>query len=89
MKTANWIISTLLILANLYFLPLSFDIIKSTGGDFGYGLLFLPISLSINLFLITSIMTFKKNFNSSFGLLILNSHGLLWTLFWLWLMLND
>lgn len=88
LKTANWTISTLLILTNIYFLPISFVTIKSTGGAFGYGLLILPISLSINLLLISAGLTFKTNFNNSIGLLIINGIGLLWSLFWLWLFLT-
>ena len=88
LKTANWTISTLLFLINIYFLPFSFVTIKSTGGAFGYGLLVLPISLSINLLLISAGLTFKTKFNKSIGLLIINGLGILWSLFWLWLLLT-
>ena len=88
LKTANWTISTLIILTNIYFLPFSFVTLKSTGGPFGYGLLILPISFSINLLLITSGLTFKTKFNNSLGLLIINGLGLLWSLLWLWLLLT-
>ena len=54
----------------------------------GYGLLLLPFSLSINLLGISSALTFKRKFNKSIGLLILNSIGLVWALFWLWLLLT-
>lgn len=88
LKATNWTISTLVILTNIYFLPFSFVTIKSTGGAFGYGLLILPISLSINLLLISAGLTFKTKFNNSIGLLIINGLGLLWSLFWLWLLLT-
>lgn len=88
LKTANWTISTLVILTNIYFLPFSFVTIKSTGGAFGYGLLILPISLSVNFLLITTGLTFRTKFNNSLGLLIVNGLGLLWALFWLWLLLT-
>ena len=88
LKTANWTISTLVFLTNIYFLPISFITIKSTGGAFGYGLLILPISLSINLLLVTTGLTFKTKFNKSVGLLIINVVGLLWALFWMWLLLT-
>jgi hypothetical protein len=81
LKAANWTISTLLILTNIYFLPVSYNTIKSTGGAFGYGLLILPISLSINLLILSAGLTFKIKFNSSIGLLIINGLGLLWALF--------
>ena len=83
LKAINWTISTLLFLANIYFLPFSFLTLKSTGGAFGYELLILPISLSINLLLISAGLTFKTKFNNSTGLLIFNGLGLLWSLFWL------
>ena len=88
LKAINWTISTLVILTNIYFLPFSFVTIKSTGGAFGYGLLILPISLSINLLLISAGLTFKTKFYNSIGLLIINGIGLLWSLFWLWLLLT-
>jgi hypothetical protein len=62
--------------------------IKSTGGAFGYGLLILPISFSINLLLISAGLTFTTKFNNSIGLLVINGLGLLWSLFWLWLLLT-
>jgi hypothetical protein len=54
----------------------------------GYGLLLVPFSLSINLLMISSGLTFKRKFNKSIGLLIINSVGLVWALFWLWLLLS-
>lgn len=85
LKIVNWTISTLVILANIYFLPLSFLTIKSTGGAFGYGLLLLPITLSINLLLMSAGLTFKKKYYKSIWLLIINGIGLIWSLSWLWL----
>jgi len=70
-------------MTNIYFLPFSFIIIKSKGGAFGNGLLLLPISLSINLLLITAGLTYKTNFNNCIGLLIIIGLGLLWAIFWL------
>jgi hypothetical protein len=54
----------------------------------GYGLLILPISVSINLLLIFSGLTFKKRFNRSIGLLVINSIGLVWAVFWFWVLLT-
>jgi hypothetical protein len=88
MKITNWTISSLLILINLYFIPLSFITIRKSGGPMGYGLLILPISVSINLLLIFSGLTFKKRFNRSIGLLVINSIGLVWAAFWLWVLLT-
>ncbi|SFN99062.1 hypothetical protein SAMN05660413_03350 [Salegentibacter flavus] len=87
-KITNLSISTLLILTNLYFLPYSIILLLNKGGSMGYGLLVLPISLSVNLLLLTSGLTFKKRFNKSIALLIINSLGFIWAAFWLWLFLT-
>lgn len=81
MKTANWTISTFIILVNVYFLPFSFSIMKSSG----FGLF---ISLPINLLLITAGLTFNSKYYKNKGILILNTLGLLWAFFWLWLLLT-
>ncbi|MEM9981469.1 MAG: hypothetical protein AAF734_03165 [Bacteroidota bacterium] len=86
MKTINWLISSLVIMVNVYFLPVTFSILQSAGGGFGYGFLILPISVSINLLVITAVMTFKAKFKDSLGLLIINGLGLFWALFWLWIL---
>lgn len=54
----------------------------------GYGLLLVPFSLSINLLMISSGLAFKRKFSKSLGLLIFNSVGLVWALFWLWLLVT-
>lgn len=78
------IISMLILLLNLYFVPLSIYIIHTRGGSLGYGLVALPITISINLFLIPCAISFNPGFNSSILLLIINLLGLLWTLMWFW-----
>jgi hypothetical protein len=88
LKKANFTISILIFLANIYFIPFSFITLKNSGGAMGYGLLLVPFSLSINLLMISSGLTFKRKFNKSIGLLIINSVGLVWALFWLWLLLS-
>jgi hypothetical protein len=67
-------------LANIYFIPFSFITLKNSGGAMGYGLLLVPFSLSINLLMISSGLTFKRKFNKSIGLLIINSVGLVWAI---------
>jgi len=54
----------------------------------GYGLLMLPILLSTNLLLITAGLTFRNKFQNSILLLFINGLGLVWNLFWLWLLLT-
>ena len=84
----NRIIATLIFLTNIYFVPSSYTVIREAGGPMGYGLLMLPILLSTNFLLITAGLTFKDNFKNSIFLLIINGLGLLWNLFWLWLLLT-
>jgi hypothetical protein len=88
-KTANWTIAFLLLLVNGYFLPLTVEILWTTGGPFGLGLIFLPVSFSINLLLISAGFVFMQKFNKSFKFLIVNTLGLFWALFWFWMLLID
>jgi hypothetical protein len=52
-------------------------IIKNSGGPMGIGLLFLPISLFINIFLISALLTFKNNLGKSILLMVINIFGVL------------
>jgi hypothetical protein len=88
-KTANWTIAILLLLVNGYFLPLTVEIVYTSGGPFGAGLIFLPVSLSINLLLISTGFVVKQRLNKSVKLLLVNALGLFWALFWLWVLLID
>lgn len=88
LKIPNRVIATIIILTNIYFVPLNYTVIRDAGGPMGYGLLMLPILLSTNLLLITAGLTFKEKFKNSIFLLIINGLGLLWNLFWLWLLLT-
>lgn len=56
----NKIIPILIIIVNLYFLPLSIYILYKDGGPMGIGYIILPFSIIINLFLIPAILAFKK-----------------------------
>lgn len=87
LKTTNWTILTLIFLTNIYFLPFTFIETKSYFRTNSFEFI-LPISLSINLLFITAGLTLKTKFNNSIVLLIFNVLGLLWSLFWLWLLLT-
>ena len=50
--------------ANIYYLPLTFQIIKSGGGSFGFGLLALPFTGGINLLQITALLSIIKYRNN-------------------------
>lgn len=83
MQIWNRATGTILILINLlYFLPVTFQIMKSGGEAFGYGVIVLPITIIAHLFLIPSIMTWTRKDKSQTGLLIINSVGLTWAVFW-------
>ncbi len=52
----NKIFGTLVILINLiFYIPCTFEIIKSKGGGEGLGLLFLPLTFCFHLFIVTGI----------------------------------
>jgi hypothetical protein len=76
-------IPTLIILSNLVFIPLTIQIITTTGGPMGFGLLILPVTISINLLLLPAILTIVKRNESNTGFKIINLLGLTWSLFWL------
>ena len=88
LKSINWVLATLIILTNIYFVPLNYTVIRDAGGPMGYGLLMLPVLLSTNFLLITAGLTFRDKFKNSVFLIVINSLGLLWNLFWLWLLLT-
>lgn len=80
--TFRKLLSILIILINLYFLWCSLVIIMDKGGPMGFGIMLLPITLSINLLLIPAIVNIKYGKKSNFWTVI-NSFGLIWALFWL------
>lgn len=84
LKIPNRAIATIIILTNIYFVPLNYTVIRDAGGPMGYGLLMLPILLSTNFFLITAGLTFKDKFKNRIFLISVNVLGLVWNLFWLW-----
>jgi hypothetical protein len=83
MRIWGRVTGTVLIIINiLYFLPLTVQILKAGGGPFGYGFLVLPITIVAHLFLIPSIMTWTRKSGNHGRLLIVNSIGLTWSIFW-------
>ncbi len=54
----------------------------------GYGMLGLPISLSINALLVSSILVYRKKYSRNKLLLLINLLGLFWSLFWLYLYIS-
>jgi len=76
-----------LVLLNIYFLWCTFVIIKDAGGAMGIGLIALPITLSINLLLLPAIVEIRFR-RKAIWLTIINSLGLIWSLFWLFFFLK-
>ncbi|PIF32440.1 hypothetical protein CLU81_2969 [Flavobacterium sp. 9] len=58
----NKIIAFLIIIINIYFIPVSVSIFLSNGGPEGVSYLILPFSILINLFFVPAVLSFKKNF---------------------------
>jgi hypothetical protein len=89
LKTVNRIIAGIIILTNIYFIPMNYITVREAGGPMGYGLLILPILASTHLFLIPAGLSFKQKFKNSICLLLINGIGLIWNLFWLYLSLTS
>jgi putative effector of murein hydrolase LrgA (UPF0299 family) len=58
----NKIIAFLIIIINIYFIPVSVSIILSNGGPEGVSYWVLPFSILINLFFVPAVLSFKENF---------------------------
>jgi len=56
------IIAILIILVNIYLIPVSVSIIVSNGGPAGASYWILPFSILINLFFVPALLSFKENF---------------------------
>ncbi|WP_157491773.1 hypothetical protein [Flammeovirga sp. SJP92] len=69
---ANKGTSVLILLLNLYYIPMTLKIIIARGGPWGYGLLALPIFLTFNLCLISAYHGFRGKNSESLGLLMFN-----------------
>ncbi|MGH2665867.1 hypothetical protein [Flavobacterium sp.] len=80
MRIVNRLFATLILLLNLYFLPFSFITIRENFGSMRGGLTLLPITLLINMLIITSVLAFKKKYEKNLGILIINLFGLLFAL---------
>ena len=85
----NIIIGFLIFLANFFFIPFSISIIINGGGPFGFGLIILPPSIIINLFLVSSLFLVKKSVRNSNLMLIINLIGLIFSLIMLYLVLKE
>ena len=82
MKIVNRTIASLVLLANIFFLKLTFLIFQGNFGYMGYGMYILIISLPINLLIIPALIALINKYSKNRLLLVLNLIGLLWIFFW-------
>ncbi len=87
-KVTNIIIGLLIFLVNIFFIPYSISIIINGGGPFGFGLLVLPLSILINIFLVSSLFLVIKSVRKSKLILIINLTGLIFSFIMLYLVLR-
>jgi hypothetical protein len=70
----NYIAVSIIIVSNTFlFFPLTYKIIKETGGPMGYGLLILPFLIVFHLFLIPAFISLIKKSTISWTLVIINT----------------
>jgi hypothetical protein len=81
LNNLNKIFSILIILPNIYFVPLTIKIIYTSGGPMGFGWYIIPFTFAMNLFLIPAIKVLKKQNENNTTLFIVNSIGILIGLF--------
>lgn len=62
MSKRNKTIAILIIIVNIYFVPVSVSIILSHGGPARVSYWILPFSILINLFFVPAVLSFKKDF---------------------------
>jgi hypothetical protein len=72
LKTLNKIFAILILLLNVYFIPVTLITIIKGSGPLGYGFSSIVISLLINLLIITAFLAFKIKFEKKIPLLIFN-----------------
>lgn len=75
-------VSISIILVNVYFLWATSIILWNKGGPMGFGAMVLPFTLSINFLLVPAFLNLKANRKNNY-LTIINSIGLIWSVFWL------
>ncbi len=88
MRRVNFILATILVIINFYFIPLTFVILKENGGSMGFGLYLVPISFFINLLLIPAFYSFKDKYRGSKLLFAINVIGVFFSLSLFWLFIT-
>ncbi|GEM_PF-5786703 len=81
MKVVNIFLAVLIIISNLYLIPLHIFIIRENGGPMGIGWMISPFLTICNLFVIPGIFTLFKKFRNNNFLLFLNIMGFIFCFF--------
>jgi hypothetical protein len=74
-KIINLFFALIICIANIYFTPFTYNIIKTSGGGFGYGLMALPFLLLMHLFGLPAIYSLLKNYANHSLLMMFNTIG--------------
>lgn len=74
-EITNLILAIIIIVSNLFLIPMNFDIIKNDGVPMGIGYIIFPILTACNLFIISAILALFKKFRNNKLLLFLNIIG--------------
>ena len=77
LKILNIILASIVVISNLYLLPLNISIINENGGAMGIGWIISPFLTICNLFIIPAIFTLFKNIRDNRLLLFLNILGVI------------
>lgn len=78
----NYIFSFIIIICNVFiFIPITYNLFKDSFGPMGYGLLILPLLLSIHLFLIPVIVFLFSIRKSNKNYFIANLIGILYYIY--------
>ena len=77
MKTLHKIIAIAILLVNVYFLYMTIEIIRTSGGPMGWGLLALPFTVTANLLMVPAVLSLQKRYEGSTLLLAVNAIGFL------------
>lgn len=76
----NRLLASVIIIANLYLIPLSLKVILTNGGPMGLGFMAIPFLLPIHIAFFFSVLTFRKKSKSNNNYLLSNSLAFLYIL---------
>jgi len=76
LKTLHKIIAIAILLINVYFLYWTIEIIRTSGGPMGWGLLILPFTVAVNLLIIPAVLSLQKRYEGNDYILTVNAMGL-------------